>query len=66
MEEIEIWHVLPTKDIEEHTELSTCKCCPRVEKDYENGVVIIVHNSFDGRELVEQANEIIKYNIHGK
>ena len=58
--EIEIWHVIPTKDLEEHEELSTCKCNPKVEILEESGAVLIIHNSFDGRELVEQANEILK------
>jgi hypothetical protein len=51
------WHVLPTNDLEEHEESTTCKCEPRVL--YENGEMIIVHNSFDGREGVEIANEIL-------
>jgi hypothetical protein len=51
------WHVLPTNDIEEHEESTTCKCEPRVV--HENGEMIIVHNSFDGREGVEIANEIL-------
>lgn len=53
MEEIEIWHVLPTNDTEDHDEVSTCKCNPRVEKNYKTGIVVIIHNSFNGRELVE-------------
>lgn len=60
MEEIEIWHILPKNDIDKHEELSTCKCGPRVEKNYETGIVTIIHNSFDGRELIEEANEILK------
>lgn len=59
MEKIEIWHIIPTNDTEEHDELSTCKCFPKVIKDYKTGKVIIVHNSFDGRELVEEANRIL-------
>ncbi len=38
-------HVLPINDIEEHTEETTCKCIPSVE--FENGEMIIKHNSFD-------------------
>lgn len=59
MEDIEIWHILPTNDIDDHEELSTCKCCPSVEKNFETGIVTIIHNSFDGRELVEEANRIL-------
>ena len=53
-----IYHVLPINDIEEHEESSTCKCEPRAEKQ-ENGNIIIIHNSFDGREGVEWTNEIL-------
>ena len=49
-------HVTPINDLEEHEESSTCKCQPSVIE--ENGELIIVHNSFDGREGVEWVNEI--------
>lgn len=49
--------VLPTNDIEEHEESTTCKCEPKVI--YENGEMIVVHNSFDGREGLEIVNEIL-------
>ena len=45
-------HVLPINDTDEHEELSTCKCKPKVI--FENGEMIIVHNSFDGREKYEK------------
>ena len=45
------FHVLPINDIEEHEELSTCKCRPHVI--FENGHMIITHNSFDKREYKE-------------
>lgn len=45
-------HILPVNDIEEHTEESTCKCGPQVI--FENGEMIIIHNSFDGREYIEE------------
>jgi len=48
-------HIIPINDIKEHDELSTCECCPSLE--FENGEMIFVHNSFDGRELNEQTNE---------
>lgn len=35
-----------------------CLCHPKAERQ-ENGVWIIVHNSFDGREGLEWANEIL-------
>lgn len=51
------WHVLPVNDVEEHEELTTCKCEPRVE--FIEGDMLIIHNSFDGREGVEWVNEIL-------
>lgn len=57
MEEIEIWHILPVNDSEQHEESSMCNCEPRV--DTSNGYVLIIHNSFDGREAIEWANEIL-------
>ena len=53
-----VWNILPTNDVGEHTEDSTCACKPVVEV-LEHGV-LIVHNSFDGREAVELAKEILK------
>lgn len=52
-----IWHVYPVGDTEEHEMSQNCKCKP-VAKEEGDGL-IIVHNSFDGREGVEWANEII-------
>mgnify|MGYP003402519020 FL=1 len=42
-------HIIPINDLREHEELTTCDCSPKVE--FENGEMIIIHNSFDGREL---------------
>jgi len=53
-----IWHILPINDSEEHEELSTCKCQPKLIE--ESGELILVHNSFDGREIIEQFNKIIE------
>jgi hypothetical protein len=44
-------HVIPLNDIKEHSEDSTCECYPSVI--VENGEMILVHNSFDGRECNE-------------
>lgn len=46
-----IWHILPVNDVEEHEESSTCKCEPRIE--IAGGDMLMIHNSFDGRELLE-------------
>lgn len=45
-------NVLPINDIYSHLEDSACKCNPKVI--FENGEMIVVHNSFDGREYKEQ------------
>ena len=52
------WHLLPVKDLKEHEESTTCECEPKVEFQ-ENGDMLIIHNSFDGREAIEMFNEII-------
>lgn len=54
----EIYHILPIDDIKEHEESSLCECSPTVEV-YTNGNVLIIHNSFDRREVVEDALRII-------
>lgn len=48
------YHIVPVNDVEEHESFSTCHCNP-VLKDG-----VWVHNSFDGREVFEQAAEMIK------
>lgn len=47
-----MYNILPINDIENHTEDSTCKCNPKVI--FESGEMIIIHNSFDGREFKEE------------
>ena len=51
-------HILPRNDIKEHEETTTCICGPKV-KFLDNGEMMIIHNSFDGREAIELVNEII-------
>ena len=51
-------HVYPENDLQQHSlEVVTCHCCPDIK--YENGVTIVVHNSFDLREPIEWANELL-------
>ena len=50
-----IYHVTPINDIDEHAEETTCECKPEVE--HINGNMVIIHNSFDGRENVEKLRE---------
>jgi len=48
-----IWHILPINDSKEHIEKSTCTCLPTLE-NLENGDLMIIHNSFDKREIIER------------
>lgn len=47
-----ILHIIPLNDLEEHEESSTCKCDPSAQ--IVNEEIIITHNSFDRRELIEK------------
>lgn len=53
-------HVHPLNDIKEHDTSNTgntCHCNPIVK--IEAGEMIVIHNSFDGREGVEIVNDIL-------
>lgn len=53
-----MFHVHPINDAEEHDlEGTVCKCGPSVV--FEGAEIIVIHNSFDGREALEQAKEIL-------
>jgi hypothetical protein len=51
-------HVYPVNDEQEHEtgDTTTCWCDPTLEIDRPE--MIVIHNSADGRELIEQAEEI--------
>lgn len=49
-------HVLPVDDLKPHIESAACKCQPRVDT-VRNGNRVVVHNSYDGREFFEEAEE---------
>lgn len=51
-------HIYPLDDLKEHVLESICDCLPTVS--VENGELIVCHNAFDGRELIEEVNEILK------
>jgi len=60
-------HILPTN--EDHEDTTSCSCEPEVE--YINGNMLVIHNSFDNREVVEKAKEVLslpqeknKWRIH--
>ncbi len=61
-----ILHVIPINDIKEHVVESICSCNPKLIK--ENNSYIYNHNSYDNREAIEQACEIVggKYSCPDK
>jgi hypothetical protein len=51
-------HVYPVKDLREHVTVGVdCPCEPIVK--VVGAVLVIVHNAFDHREIVEQAIDIL-------
>jgi len=63
-----IWHILPVNDLHPHIDevkqdcirgiYCDCPCEPDVRE--EEGTFFVVHSSFDGREGLEQVEEILK------
>jgi hypothetical protein len=66
-----IWHVYPLNDLQNHlikcdvlvkegeSEVKCfCSCEPKMEV-VEDDAIIVTHNSFDKREAIEWANEIL-------
>jgi hypothetical protein len=53
---LDIYHIYPLNDLKEHlidgpeAALGKCECKPVLKE----GGLLIVHNSFDGREILEQ------------
>jgi len=57
------YHVYPKNDSSTHNlEGIVCVCKPEVQF-FENGNMLIIHNSFDGREKVELMLETLKKRI---
>lgn len=54
-------NVVPVDDLKAHVDGPGCACGPRVTC-YENGNRVIVHNSYDGREILENAIDAITEN----
>ena len=48
-------NILPNNDLKEHIEDTTCECNPNLI--FENGEMIVIHNSYDGREWKEQLSK---------
>lgn len=46
-------HVIPENDLREHEESRQCWCRPTLDQ-LESDPVVVIHNSADGRELVER------------
>ena len=49
-----IQHVYPPNDVFQHKlDGMPCECLPEFETD-DNGNVLIIHNAYDGRDLIEE------------
>lgn len=53
-----IIHITPVGDLREHLQDTMCECRPVVQME-ESGDIICIHNSYDGREGLELANEVL-------
>jgi hypothetical protein len=49
-------HVMPENDLREHV-FENCPCNPRIE--VVGATLIYIHNSWDGREYVEQVEDLL-------
>jgi hypothetical protein len=57
-------HVYPLNGLRTHdTESRECSCGPKVEV-YSFGQAVIVHNSYDGREITERAEAYVERAIN--
>ncbi len=56
-------HVMPVNDKKEHEMSVSCHCKPRIE--VEGAALIIIHNAYDHREIIEQI-EVDKYDTADK
>jgi len=64
-----IQHIIPINDKKEHSEkvinhlgllIPFCKCEPKTIQEYMSDDIIFVHCSFDGREALEEAKQILE------
>lgn len=46
-------HILPLNDIVLHEQAPNCHCQPKTEM-LPNGNLMLIHNSYDGREYIER------------
>lgn len=56
---METVHVVPINDLKPHDDSIACACNPRLEF-VEGGSTVVVHNSYDGREIFERAEEAVE------
>lgn len=61
--EDEIYHLLPIDDTHPHTESINCLCNP-VGGYNKDGKFLVVHNAFDGRELMEESKKNLEENLN--
>jgi hypothetical protein len=54
-------HVIPINDLRPHEESLACPCRPRRNVGQPN---VVVHNSFDGREIVERAADYAEAGVN--
>lgn len=64
-------HIIPRKDIEEHIEtivtqdwsrsntINYCMCAPKVSREHDS--ILVIHNSFEGKEYSEENTKINIY-----
>ncbi len=55
--DFDVYHVLPNNDKKDHIESHNCLCYPTLTSEGYN--FVCVHHSWDGREGVEWANEVL-------
>jgi hypothetical protein len=49
--------IIPRNDTEEHEQTQWCECKPMLETL--NNILIVTHNAYDLREVIEVTNEIL-------
>jgi hypothetical protein len=52
--------IIPCNDTKEHEQTQWCECNPNFEMV--NNILIVTHNAYDLREVIELANEILNNN----
>ena len=56
-----MWHIYPCNDLKEHAIHWHCNCEPVIYV-MNNGELLAVHNSYDGRENIEKLIQVIYCN----